>query len=483
MVKIVKGFHFINPILSMYHKFFEEEQPYVGFFKFPEDHELVPGHLVMRKNIIKGQLYRVPEDIIENVDLPLGLGINTSKTLTAIGVFRLKDRKDYEISIFGIQIVSGSSSQLGFYEVICSSMIVKLKINSIDEVFPEKLVIKISGLEEWFEKKAIEFSQNGKKISISSGEKIIENLFTSDQIKIDLECYANFNFKYRDNIVKEIVAIAITFKSQITLKEALKWEENLRRIFSLFFRKQLRVEEVSFFITMVENEYFYTHSDTRDFYKGEVKHRNEAVLRYSDTELFKNIISKYINLKPNVDRLLNTYFLIESNHSLYSENAFLTWIFELDSFIKKDKQQNISQQEVRKSFSKELTLKLEEGRDPLLQELFHHMYSLANEKAKFFENSLQSRLVRYFGEKQFFYELVSNDPEVFFDRVVKTRNYLAHPRIEPHEKVLFGKDLYIYQDKLRLIVYCLILLELGMDEQLLIDRLKNPIQRNTKPLK
>lgn len=173
---------------------------------------------------------------------------------------------------------------------------------------------------------------------------------------------------------------------------------------------------------------------------------------------------------------------MEGNHSLYSENAFLTWVFELDSFIKKGEQKDISKDEAMKKFSKPLINKIKKEDDPLLKELFKKYYSLANEKVKFNGDTLQSRLTRFFKNQTFFKELISTNPEDYFLRVVKTRNYLAHPKLDPHEKVLFGQDLYIYQDKLRLVVYCLIMIELGMDEQLLIDRLKSPIHRNTKPL-
>lgn len=239
---------------------------------------------------------------------------------------------------------------------------------------------------------------------------------------------------------------------------------------------------MSFFVPKVEKEFFYLHSDSRDFYRRGIKHRNEAIIRYSDSIEFKKLLKNFFHAESRLSRLMETYFLMELNHSLYSENAFLAWVFELESYLKKGKQRNISRDEAMKGLSENLILKLKKNYDPLLQELFQKYYSLANEKAKFNGDTLQSRLTRFFKNQTFFKELISTNPEDFFLRVVKTRNYLAHPKLDPHEKVLFGQDLYLYQDKLRLVVYCLIMIELGMDEQLLIDRLKSPIHRNTKPL-
>jgi len=33
----------------MFDRFFDPDESYVGFFKFPEDPEMVPGHLVIGK--------------------------------------------------------------------------------------------------------------------------------------------------------------------------------------------------------------------------------------------------------------------------------------------------------------------------------------------------------------------------------------------------------------------------------------------------
>lgn len=467
----------------MYDRFFEEDQQYVGFFKFPEDPDVVPGHLVIRKKIIEGQIYRIPKDLLSRPDLPLGFGINTNKILNAVGVFRLKGGKDVEVSIFGIQVVSGSSSQLGLYEVYCQSMILKGKTNSMEEVFPKKMIVKIKGLEEWFEKKAVDYSHDGNKISISSEERIIETLFISDQVTIDLECYANFNFKFRDNIVREIVAIVIGFKGEISFPEAIKREEKLRQVFSLFFRKQLRIEEVSFFIPKVDKEFCYIHSDSRDFYGGEIKHRNEAIIRYSDSNLFEKFIKNFLNAEPRLEKLIETFFLMELNHSLYSENAFLTWVFELDAFIKKGEQGDISKDEAMKGFSNPLIDKIDQNNDPILNELFQKFYSLSNERAKFYGETLQTRLNSFFSNTRFFKDLVSSDPEGFFKKIVKTRNHLVHPKLDPNKDVIPTKDLYLYQSKLRLIVYCLILLNLGMNEDLLIERLKVIPYDIVKPLK
>jgi len=303
-----------------------------------------------------------------------------------------------------------------------------------------------------------------------------------DQVTIDLECYANFNFKYRDNIVKEIISIVIHFKSKTALPEALKWEEKLRQVFSLFFRKQLKIEEISFFIPEVDKEFFYAHSDSRDFYKGEIKHRNEAIIRYSDSILFKEFLEDFLKAGPRLSKLIETYFLMELNHSLYNENAFLTWVFELDAFIKKAKQKNVSKEDAFKDLSKELVQKLEQKNDHLLEELFNKWYVLTNEKTKFYGEALQNRLLRYFSSSRFFKELVSINPEDFFDKVVKTRNHLAHPILRPKKNLIPKQDMYFYQSKLRLIVYCIILLELGVDEDFLIQRLKVIPHSIVKPI-
>lgn len=466
----------------MFDRFFEEDLQYVGFFKFPDDSDLVPGHLVIRKNNIEGQLYRAPKDIIEKPNLPLGFGLNTKKVLSAIGVFRLKNGKDFEVSIYGIQIGSYSSSQLGFYEIYCRSMIVKGKTLSLEEIFPQKLIVKIKGLEKWFEKKAVGYSHEDNKISVFSEKRIVENLLKTDQVTIDLECYANFNFQYRDNIVKEIVCLVVDFKELIPFPEAIKWAEKLRQIFSFYFRKQLTIEEVSLFIPKVDTEFFYAQSDSRDFYKGKIQHGNDAIIRYSDSPLFKEFIRNFLNAEPRLKKLIETFFMMESNHSLFSENAFLTWVFELDAFIKKAKQKDISEEEAFKDLSKDLVQRLREDKDPLMRELFQKWYALSNEKAKFFGEALQNRLIRYFGSLKFFKELISTNPEDFFDKVVKTRNYLAHPTINPKKNVIQKEEMYVYQSKMRLIVYCIILLELGVDETLLIDRLKAIPYPIVKPL-
>ena len=466
----------------MFSRFFDSNQQYVGFFKFPEDADLVPGHLVIKGKTIEGQIYSVPKDFLNRTDIPIGLGLNTSRILNATGVFRLKGDIDIEVSIFGIQIISGSSSQLGIYKIYAQSIILKGKTSSLEEVFPQKLIFKIKGLEEWFEGKAVEYSREGDKIAVFSEKRIVENILLTKDLSISLECYANFNFRYRDNVVREIVSIVVNFEKEISFKEGIKWEEKLRQVFSLFFRKQLLIEEISFFISEVDKEFFYAHSDSRDFYKGEIKHRNEAIIRYSDSILFQKILENFLIAEPRLAKLIETFFLMELNHSLYNENAFLTWVFELDAFIKKAKQKDISKPEAFKHLSKELVQKIEQNNDPFLKELFNKWYDLTNEKAKFYGEALQNRLVRYFSSSKFFREFISVNPEDFFDKIVKTRNHLAHPTLNPKKNIIPTQDMYVYQSKLRLIVYCIILLELGIDEDFLIERLKVIPNSDVKPL-
>lgn len=466
----------------MFQNFFESDQQYIGFFKFPEDPEKIPGHLVIRKNIIEGQIYSIPKDFLSRPDLPLGFGLNTNRILNATGVFRLKGGKDIEVSIFGIQVISGSSSQLGIFKIYCQQIIVQGITSSLQEIFPQKLIIKIKGLEEWFEKKAVGYSHDDNKIAVFSEKRIVENILYTDDLSIELECYANFNFKYRDNVVREIVSIVVNFKKEISFTKGIKWEEKIRQVFSLFFRKQLKIEEISFFIPGVDKEFFYGHSDSRDFYKGEIKHRNEAIIRYSDSSLFQKVFENFLKAEPRLSKLIETFFLMELNHSLYNENAFLTWVFELDAFIKKAKQKDISKEEAFKNLSEELVQKLEQKNDPLLEELFKKWYDLTNEKAKFYGEALQNRLVRNFSSSKFFRELISINPEDFFDKVVKTRNHLAHPTLKPNKNVIPKHEMYVYQSKLRLTVYCIILLELGVDENFLVDRLKVFPYSDVKPL-
>lgn len=466
----------------MFSRFFKENEQYIGFFKFPEDTNRIPGHLVIRKNIIEGQIYSVPNDFRSRTDIPVGLSLNANKILNATGIFRLKGGKDIEVSIFGIQIVTGSSSLLGIYDILCQSMILKGSTTSLEEVFPQKLIIKIKGIENWYEQKAVEYSYDENKISIFSEKRIVENLLSTNEVIIDIECYSEFNINYRDNIVKEIVAIVVHFKAKTDFNEALKWEDRLRQVLSLFFRKQLNIEEISFLITGVDKAFFYAHSDSRDFYKAEIKHRNEAIIRYSDSILFKMVLENFLNAEPRLAKLIESFFLMELNHSLYNENAFLTWVFELDAFIKKSKQKDILKEEAFKELSKELVQKLEQKNDPLLEELLNKWYALTNEKAKFYGEALQNRFVRKFSTSKFFREFISVNPEDFFDKIVKTRNHLAHPTLNPKKNIIPTQDMYVYQSKLRLIVYCIILLELGVEEDFLIQRLKVIPNSDVKPL-
>jgi hypothetical protein len=456
----------------MYHRFFEIDREYVGFFKFTEDQDMVPGSLMIRNNTIEGQIYQIPVDIGTKEALPLGLEIDTNKILNAVGIFRLKGGEDFEVSVFGIQVVSGTSSQLGVYKIYCNSMILKEKISNLEEVFTEKLVLKISGLDEWHEKHAVKLKNGGRSISFSTEDSIIETIYVSDLIEIKLECYAISSFTYRNKKVKEVIELVVYFHDSIQFLEANKWIESLRQVISLFFRKQLKIEEVSFFLPEGDKKIYWVYSDSRDFYGREINHRNEAIIRYSDSFLFRKVIKNFLHAESRLKKLMDAYFLMEMNLSLYSENAFMTWVFELDAFIKKGKQRNIPKKDARKEFSEELNHKLEERNDPLLNELFDKWYSLSNEKAKFYGQTLQTRLVKYFGHRAFFKKLISTHPENFFEKVVKTRNYLAHPISKRGKKMIPSDKMYSFQSKLRLLVYCTILLELGVDEDLLIERLK-----------
>jgi len=58
-------------------KFFEPDQQLVRNYKFPEDPEMVPGHLVCRKNTIERQLNRAEKDIVEREGYHLCILIDT----------------------------------------------------------------------------------------------------------------------------------------------------------------------------------------------------------------------------------------------------------------------------------------------------------------------------------------------------------------------------------------------------------------------
>lgn len=466
----------------MYKLFFEPEQIYVGYFKFEEDPELVPGHISINKNIIQGQLYRAPTDFIEDSKVLPGFGLKENAVLNATGVFRLKDRKDFEISIFGIHLKGYRTSSLDFLEILCQSLIIDGAYNDPKDAILKKVVIKLNGLEAWYDIHTVKSSYSINEVSIKSSPKIVEEIYSSDEFSLALICYGTFSFSYGKSDIKEIKAITIDIHSEMNLMAVKKLIEQIRQIFSLFYNKQLGILEISFSSLCNEEMQYFIFSDHNTYYHKEIKAKNESIIRYSDKEVFKKIISNYLNQKQNIKKVANTFFQIDLNNSTLSKNAFLTYVFELDSFIKKASQVKPSKKEAMRGFSQGLISEIESKSNQNINELFEKWYRLYCEKMYFNSENLQSRLIRNYEHQKFFLELISKNPKDFFNRIVKTRNHLTHPKSEIKVEVLTNHELQTYLSKLKVMIYSIILLDLGVDETFLVEKIKKTPFQDAEPL-
>jgi len=87
-------------------------------------------------------------------------------------------------------------------------------------------------------------------------------------------------------------------------------------------------------------------------------------------------------------------------------------------------------------------------------------------------NRLNDKLYTVLENREFIKHLVTNDIKQFCDKVSATRNWHTHPRSIKPNNIIARDEMYNYTSALSIIVHCLILIELGMDEAFLIKRLK-----------
>jgi hypothetical protein len=384
----------------------------------------------------------------------------------------------------GPTLVQGQEAGKSSVSYSISCIFKGLHVNNLDELKFDTISSEIFNLDEWvgisgFENKRPDHKKN-KNFEYSINYKLPESI----EFAIDNENIGKFNFSVKPpgfSIYQKSKQIHQTVQFQIQSKNEIAFTELLKKV--LHFQNFLILGlYTSTFVTSIvltgknhqeklvdgrlikkRIELFVSQSNTKTEEKP--KSFKEMIFSYHDIKHnFSNIIqqwyAKYELLEPAFNLLFEQFY----NKNRFTENTFLNLAQAAETFhARLHNHTKISIEDYR-------IMKKE-----ILKETDSKYHKWLNDQFSFGNNlNLHTRLSeiteKYSNQT---IDKIITDKEEFVKQVKYSRNYYTHYSSGSEKNALKGGELFYLSEKLKLLLACSFLMEVGITKEELSMSLEN----------
>jgi hypothetical protein len=321
-------------------------------------------------------------------------------------------------------------------------------------------------------------------ISYSIPNQTEYNINDEISIQFKLTCQQNISKEEGGEFkIAEQANIVLQSKQELPLEKYLIYLNNFRNFLSLATANPVYPIELNGFseqniINFGSDKFripiniFYQLSDyPQQLAKGSLLNCN-FLYNQIKTDFCKYFLN-WLNKAETLEPLFTLYFGNIFNKSIYLEQRFLSFIYALEFYHRKIiggdyLERSIYLGELYPILIKSMPAKIES----------HFAESL---KAKFKylnEYSLRKRLHDIFSKNEKLISLLTNKKNDFIAAIVDTRNYLTHYDDENKGNARRGIALFRLTEKLKLIIEICILVEVGLNEDLINRKIEFFIKHN-----
>jgi hypothetical protein len=194
--------------------------------------------------------------------------------------------------------------------------------------------------------------------------------------------------------------------------------------------------------------------------KSEIPLNSMSILfRYREiqnnfAQMIKTWFERYEKLESVINLLINHFF----NDDRFSENIFLNLVQAAESFHARTRDKTKMHKAEYKQLTEQILSKEDEKYHKCLKELFHfgnklNLHTRLNELIASCSCKMIDNLI--------------NDKDKFIRDIKNSRNYYTHYSPELENKALKNVELFPISEKLKLLMICIFLLEVGLDKNAL----------------
>lgn len=354
-------------------------------------------------------------------------------------------------------------------------------IDNVQEIRFQRVVAEIHNLSEWIGITGFEYGYND-----SAGEKSYEvNYKLPPQInfmlKDDLNGQFNFIFDSPRSINQEKnlslnqrVQLIISSKNEHSIDDLLKYLFCFQNFLVLALYSKTFPKNISLFskkyVKQYNNErqkeiklYFRISDFTQE---KKIKLNSDAIFTYDNIkddfpEIISSWFKKYDILEPAFNLLFEQFY---RDHR-FSENTFLNLAQSAETFHARTRNHT--------KMPKEEFSKMKEDIYSVVPDKYHHWLK---DQFNFGNNlNLHTRLTEIVEHcSTTFLDKVVGDKEQFVNHVKWSRNYYTHYSSDGSKKALKGKELFYLTEKLKIVLTCAFLIEVGLKK----EKLEHLLEKN-----
>jgi hypothetical protein len=420
------------------------------------------------------------KDEIEKIPIIHGVIFEGSKEVTLLECLQSDEKEDVLVEYCATQKNQKISPLVTIIGKHIKVPLSKLKI--------KKMMVRIPELDFWFPRNIcsdlIKFE--GKTIKITTDEKQIFCDELDDFVfKIIYSIGYSINQKGASYTLKDVKVepyIVLEFKEAKNLKDCYDLLHKLIGLFSLAISDRVHISEIlcsddsaEFFNVYIQTEYCRISIEPKFIPPDRI---------LFDFNQFKNhnCIRNWLSMYERLELLCEYYSSTITNENLSIEYKFLNLVIALEfyhRYSERFEQHKIDPNKwiMIKIIIKERILEMLKSKSKITDEEIKHI----NRKIEFVhEKSLRRRLLEIIRDDLEIHELLfrnSNERDKFINDVIKIRNTLAHGLSD--EAFNYNYEMLLtLTNKLKIIVECAILHELGFNE----EEIKNIAVRRLKEL-
>jgi len=363
-------------------------------------------------------------------------------------------------------------------------ILIGLHVNSPDELMFDHISAEIFNLDEWVSKSGfINLRPDFEKIKrheINVEYKLPESI----DFEIDKQSSGKFNFvanqptlsRYQKNVsITQRVQFQVNTKDEKNIKDLLSYMFSFQNFLILALYRStyplsiiLRGERYKEKLPDVKPyrksiELFISTSNFKENEKPQFDFEmlfSYRLIREKFPQIIKNWFAKYELLKPAFNLLFEQFY----NGNRFNENTFLNLAQSAETFHARIHNHTKIPEKEYKTMKEEILNLVPSKYHSWLKDLFNfgnnlNLHSRLTELVEKYSNDILDKIIP--------------DKKMFVKQVKYSRNYYTHYSSDGKKNALKGGDLFYLSERLKILLVCAFLIEVGFDKKLLSKCLEN----------
>jgi hypothetical protein len=446
----------------------ELDKEYIATFIHPDTEEKFTGRIFYKKGEIIGDYFSLPKAASLEPSHPF-LSSNYSDHFKYLYLMLYDGQKHHNGYLIDCYLTKYSTTKFAYTvddsfngSFRAKGLLIGNSIVDFNSLKFDRISLADPSLYYWFTNKNLNFNFTLEGNNSVNWKKFHEvELYESDQFKVLYRSNLTEKFsrsKSTFNLITDSF-VSYEFKSAQPYQQVNEYVEDLRRLFSLFFFAPIGNNPI--YLKSGSDYFEYYKSDSRSFSKN-LNTFEHLPFSMAELDQIKPVINNWFSKDEDFINRTAAYFELDTNRNTYTHISFQVLVNTLERFT------NFEKPIVSTSRKKRELIEYFEALQPEKNKINQLRAFLTKSSYSKLKHKLSLILESY----KFIDSLLGEPIEDFVDKIVATRHWYTHPTEIKKENIISDKDLFGYKQTLSKIIYGIILIELGMNEDFFIIRME-----------